>query len=85
MSSDQSMPNPARGFICPQCGRIASVVEDCKRPICLHAWEGNVPEVWDGDNTNGLGRKIEESPNEKMRGPGPTTWAQMLSWPSSRR
>jgi len=62
---------------CPDCGRVASVSPWCKRPICVHAWDGCTPEVWDGDDTNGEGRPIEWSPNEEYRVPGPQTWTAM--------
>lgn len=62
---------------------MASVPEWCARPICVHKWDGYVPEIWDGDDTNGVGRKIEQSPDESYRIPGPNTWAQMMSWPTA--
>lgn len=69
----------ARVMRCPECGRVASVPEWCARPVCVHAWDGCTPEVWDGDNTNGEGRHIEQSPNEEFRSPGPGTWAEMVA------
>jgi hypothetical protein len=62
---------------CPECKRVASVPEWCARPICVHAWDGNTPEVWNGDDTDGEGRPIEWSPNERYRDPGPETWSGM--------
>lgn len=71
-------------FICLTCSRVASVSESCARPICVHAWDGNSPEIWDGDDCGADGdRKIEESPNESWRVPGPDTWAQMIEWSTS--
>ena len=67
-----------RHMRCPECGRIASVPDRCKRPICVHAWTGSAPEIWDGDDTNGEGRTVEQSPNEPFRSPGPKTWAAMV-------
>lgn len=67
-----------RHLRCPECGRVASVPEWCARPICVHAWDNNTPEVWDGDDRDGEGRPIEWSPNEKFRTPGPDTWAEMV-------
>lgn len=77
----QLVVDPARVFICPQCGRIASVAW-AERPICMHSNDGiaGTPEIWDGNNTDGNGRKIEESPNEKFRVSGAGTWAQMIPW-----
>lgn len=72
------MPSRERVVRCPECGRVASVPEWCSRPICVHAWDGNTPEVWDGDDSNGEGRPIEQSPNEKYRTPGPDTWTEMV-------
>lgn len=71
---------PERVFMCPLCGRVSSVAEYCTRPICVHSWEGNAgcPEVWDGDNVDGEGRGIEQSPQESFRSPGPHTWAEMV-------
>lgn len=66
-----------RTFRCPLCGRISSVAEGIARPICVHAWDGGTPEIWDGDDTDGEGRTIEESPNKDYRTPGPNTWAEM--------
>lgn len=70
-----------RHMRCPECGRVASVASWCRRPICVHAWEGSAPtpEVWDGDDVDGDGRAIERSPNEKMRAPGAGTWAEMVA------
>lgn len=66
-----------RTLICLTCQRVASVPEWCARPICVHAWDGNAPEVWDGDDP-GEGRPIEQAPNEKWRRPGPDTWTAMV-------
>jgi hypothetical protein len=71
------IPN-VKVVMCPECGRVASTPEWCIRPICVHGWEGCVPEVWDGDDTNGSGRPIEHSPNEAFRMPGPNTWTAMV-------
>lgn len=57
---------------CPSCGRVTSVPDWVIRPICVHAWNGNAPEVWDG--ASGY---IEQSPNESFRTPGPNTWMEM--------
>lgn len=67
-----------RHMRCPECGRVASVAEWCSRPICVHAWVSNVPEVWDGDNVEGEGGPIEQSPSEAYRSPGPRTWMAMV-------
>ena len=67
-----------RTMKCPECGRIASVPDRCNRPICVHVWEGYVPEIWDGDDLSGDGRTIEESPNPDYRKPGPDTWTAMV-------
>lgn len=72
--------DPSLTFICPKCGRMTSVPEWCTRPICVHAWDGNTPEIWDGDNTDGEGRTIEESLDKTFRVPGTDTWAQMITW-----
>lgn len=61
---------------CPSCGRVASVPEWCARPICVHAWDGYAPEVWDGDDHDG--RRVEDSPYEPFRTAGPNTWMTML-------
>lgn len=63
---------------CPECDRVASVPEWCSRPICVHAWDGLSPEIWDGDDRDGEGHPIEWAPNEKYRVPGPDTWAEMV-------
>jgi hypothetical protein len=63
---------------CPECGRVASVPGWCARPICVHAWEGCSPEIWDGDDPHGRGRPIEASDTEAYRVPGPHTWAAMV-------
>jgi len=64
---------------CPECGRIASVHDDCERPICIHAWDNWVPEIWDANNCGGDGwESIEESPNPLYRVPGPLTWTAMV-------
>lgn len=63
---------------CPECGRVASVPEWCKRPICVHAWDGCAPEIWDGDDTDGEGHPVEQSPTEAWRTPGPRTWTAMV-------
>jgi hypothetical protein len=65
-------------LFCPECGRVASVPEWCSRPICVHAWDGNAPEIWDGDDTDGNGRAIEQAPHEPGRTPGPDTWTAMV-------
>jgi hypothetical protein len=54
------------------------VPEWCARPICVHAWDGNAPEIWDGDDDDGQGRPIEHAPNEDYRTPGPDTWTAMV-------
>lgn len=69
------MPHESRVMRCPECGRVASVPEWCKRPICVHAWNGYAPEIWDGDEH---GDRIEDSPNVDYRTPGPSTWAEMV-------
>lgn len=77
MTTDKS--DTARVLRCPECGRVASVPEWCARPICVHAWSDCAPEIWDGDDCGvEPGRKIEESPNEDYRTPGPDTWAEMV-------
>jgi hypothetical protein len=67
---------------CPECRRVASVPEWCSRPICVHAWDGCTPEVWDGDDCgpDEGPRRIEDSPNEAWRTPGPKTWAEMVAF-----
>jgi hypothetical protein len=66
-----------RTMRCPTCKRVASVPDWCSRPICLHSWAGsNTPEIWDGDDVDGEGRSIEESPNEEYRTPG-KHWSEM--------
>lgn len=65
-------------MMCPRCGRVASVPGWCSRPICVHAWNGSSPEVWDGDDVDGEGRRVEDSPEESFRSPGPTTWSEMV-------
>lgn len=67
-----------RTLRCPDCGRVASVPEWCQRPVCVHAWDGMAPEIWDGNDTNGEGRRLEDSPNPGFREPGPTTWSEMV-------
>lgn len=67
-----------RVMMCMECMRVASVPDWLERPICMHAWDGNTPEVWDGNDADGEGRHIEQSPNEKMREPGPRTWSEMI-------
>lgn len=67
-----------RHLRCPECGRIASVPEWCSRPICVHAWAGCAPEIWDGDDRDGEGHPIEWSPNEAFRSSGPETWTAMV-------
>lgn len=62
---------------CPECGRVASVPEWCKRPICVHAWDGCGPEIWDGDDSGADGGPVETSPNKEWRSPGPATWTAM--------
>lgn len=62
---------------CPSCGRVSSVAPWYTRPICVHAWDSGTPEIWDGDDTDGDGRAIEQSPNEDWRTPGPRTWTEM--------
>lgn len=71
------MPSAENGRIlrCPSCGRVTSVPDWCKRPICVHAWDGYTPEVWDGDEEGG---RIEDVPNEDFRAPGPRTWTEMV-------
>lgn len=68
-----------RVLCCPECGRVASVPERCKRPICVHSWDGYTPEIWDADAE---GDRIEDSPNERYRTPGPDTWTEMVPYPS---
>lgn len=72
-----SAQEPIRTLRCPRCGRVASVAPWCARPICVHAWENVAPEIWDGDDSDGNGSKIEDSPNEAYRTPG-DTWEEML-------
>lgn len=67
-----------RLYRCPECGAVASVAPWCKRPICVHSWDYNKPEIWDGDDVDGNGRSIEESPNRTWRTPGLKTWTEML-------
>lgn len=69
-----------RTMQCPECHRVSSVAPWCGRPICVHSWEGNAghPEIWDGDNADGEGRRIEDSPHEPFRTPGPKTWTEMF-------
>jgi len=62
---------------CPVCGAIATVAEYIKRPICVHVVDLG-PEIWDADDTDGEGRRIEESPNEVYRTPGPASWGLMV-------
>lgn len=64
-------------YRCGECGRVSSVAEWVKRPICVHAWDAGSPEIWDGDDVDGEGRTIEQSPNEDYRVPGATTWIEM--------
>lgn len=64
-----------RVMVCLSCGRVASVPAGLDRPICLHSWEVVSPEVWDGNNTDGEGRRIEEG---GMPNPGPATWNNMV-------
>lgn len=63
-------------YRCVECGRVSSVAEWVKRPICVHSWDAGSPEIWDGDD-DGEGRTIEQAPNEKFRTPGPDTWSEM--------
>lgn len=75
-------------MLCPECGRIASVAGWCKRAICVHAWAGCAPEVWDGDDTDGEGRRVEESLNPTFRLPSSDTWTAMValeSWANTKR
>lgn len=67
-----------RTLECPECQRVASVAPWVARPICVHAWGSKAPEVWDGDDVDGSGRRIEESPERRWRSPGPATWAEMV-------
>ena len=69
----------ARVFVCQECNRIASVPDWCSRPICVHAWENCTPEIWDGDDVDGEGRLIEESPEPRFRTPGPHSWTEMAN------
>jgi hypothetical protein len=62
---------------CPDCGLVSSVAPWCVRPICVHAWDGMTPEIWDGDSANHDGSPIEQAPNVGMRTPGPKTWTEM--------
>lgn len=66
-------------FRCPECGRVSSVADWIKRPVCVHSWDAGTPEIWDGDNSgpDDDGRPIEHSPSEKFRTPGPDTWSEM--------
>jgi hypothetical protein len=61
-------------YVCPECGRVASVPAWVERPICVHAWDGASPEIWDG----GGDERPEDAVNEKYRTPGPDTWADMV-------
>jgi hypothetical protein len=61
-----------RVMCCPLCHRVASVAPWVKRPICVHSWQGGVPEIWDGDDP-----PIEQARNIEFRTPGPTTWSEM--------
>lgn len=72
-----------RTLECPECHRVASVADHCKRPICVHNGASNGPEIWDGDDVDGEGRRIEDSPEPRWRTPGPTTWAEMVPVSSS--
>lgn len=63
---------------CPECGIIASIAPWCARPVCVHSWDGNEPEIWDGDDVGWDARRIEDSPNPTYRTPGPETWAEMV-------
>jgi hypothetical protein len=67
-----------RTLRCPECQRVASVPDWCERPICMHAWDGMTPEVWDGNNTGFDAGTIEKSRLESMRTPGPRTWSEMV-------
>lgn len=69
---------------CPECGRVASVAPWVKRPICLHTFAANVPEVWDGDDHDGEGHPIEWAPNPVYRKPGPRTWTEMVPYDRRR-
>jgi hypothetical protein len=84
-SPDSPDPDGGRRMECPECGRVATVPPWCKRPICVHDWTGNAPEIWDGDDVDGRGGyyPIEASQNADWRTPGPNTWALMVPPPLS--
>jgi hypothetical protein len=73
-----------RVFMCPGCGRVASIADGYnQRPLCVHMDEpGGGPEVIDGNDTDGEGRPIEMVPHEPSRVPGPHSWNEMVPFPS---
>jgi hypothetical protein len=64
-----------RTMRCPECRRVASVPSWCTRPICVHAWGGCAPEIWNRDDPD---VKLEQSPDPHWREPGPETWVTMV-------
>jgi hypothetical protein len=76
MATEPRTPD-GRVVRCPDCGRVTSVPEWCKKPVCVHDWEGNTPEVWD-DAADPMSESVEPS----WRQPG-EHWSYMVETPDA--